>query len=107
MASLNKNEYGQVLYANLGEDISTATAYKFVLEPKLGTKLEKVDADGVTLGTANVDVGDETYLANQYVKYTTQDGDISYSGEWRSKGEATMSSTNQVIGDYTRFTVLP
>ena len=107
MANLNKGETGQTIFANLGEDVSTATAYKFILEPKLGTKLEKVDADGVTLGTANVDVGDETYLANQYVKYTTQDGDLSYSGQWRLKGEATMSATNQVIGDYRSVTVLP
>lgn len=106
MANLNKGETGQVLYANLGEDVSSATAYRFILEPKVGTKLEKVDADGVAIGAANAEVGDETYLANQYITYTTKAGDLDYVGQWRIKGEATLSGTNKVVGDYKRVTVL-
>jgi len=99
---LNKDEYGQTLRVNFGEDISAATAYSFILEPKYGEKLEKTG----TLGTSNVVVDDETYQANQYIEYVTADGDIDKAGDWRMKGEATMSGTNKVIGDYKRFVVL-
>lgn len=103
---LNKGEYGKTLYANIGEDVSSATAYKFILEPKVGTKLEKVDADGVALVTSNTDVGDETYLANKHISYVVKDGDLDYTGQWRIKGEATLSNTNKAVGDYRRITVL-
>jgi hypothetical protein len=99
---LNKDEYGQTLRVNFNEDISTATAYNFILEPKRGDKLEKTG----TLGTSNVDVDDETYLANQYIEYVTADGDIDQAGQWRMKAEATMSSTQVISTDYQEFTVL-
>lgn len=102
MPNINKNEYGQTLRVNLGEDISTATAYDFIIEPKYGEKLEKT---GV-LGTVNVVEGDETYLANQYLQYTIADGDIDQAGQWRMKGEADLSATSKVISDYKYFTVL-
>lgn len=106
MPDLNKNETGQTVRANLAQDISTATAYKFILEPKVGVKLEKVDSDGVVLGTSNIVVDDETYLANQYIEYTIKEGDLNFSGLWRFKGEATLSNTSKVIGDYKRVRVL-
>lgn len=106
MPNLNKNEYGQVVSVDFGEDVSTATAYKFILEPKLGTELEKLAVDGVVLGTINLDVGDETYLANEYINYTIKKDDLDYAGQWRMRGEATLSATNKVISDYIRFTVL-
>ena len=106
MANLNVSEYGNTIYANLGADISTFTALNFILEPKVGTKLEKSVSDGVALGTVDLVVDDETYTANEYISYTIKTGDISVSGQWRTKGEATLSSTNKVIGDYKRITVL-
>lgn len=106
MANLNKDEYGLTIYANLGVDISAFTALNFILEPKTGSKLEKSVGDGVSLGTSNITVDDESYLANQYISYTIQSSDISKSGQWRLKGEATLSSANKVIGDYKLFTVL-
>lgn len=99
--SLNKDEFGQTLRVNLGEDISSATSYKMFIEPQLGTLLEKT----ATLGTTNVDVDDETYLANQYVEYTTIDGDMDYAGTWRLKGIAVYASS-EIHGDYKKFTVL-
>ena len=102
MTNINKDEDGQTLRVNFSEDISAASDYLFIIEPKFGDKLEKT---GV-LGTANVDVGDETYLANEYIEYVTEDGDIDQSGQWRMKGEATMSSTEKLITDYVQFTVL-
>ena len=102
MPSINKDEYGQTLRVNFGEDVSAATAYNFIIEPKFGDKLEKTG----TLGTSNVEVGDETYLANEYIEYITEDGDIDQAGQWRMKAEATMSSTEKLSTDYQLFTVL-
>jgi len=102
MPNFNKNEFGQIIYVNLGEDVSTNTSLAMYLQPKLGTQKEVVP----TLGTANVDVDDETYLANEYLKYTIAEGDLDYSGLWRVKGKAILSSTNVVISDYKTFTVL-
>lgn len=107
MPNLNKAETGQVLRVNLNEDISTATAYKFNLEPRLGALKAKLDADGVVLGTVNITVDDESYLANQYLEYTTKTDDLDYAGQWRIKGEATMSATQTIIGDYKMITVMP
>ncbi len=101
---LNKNEYGQIIYVDLGEDISSATIITMILEPKIGEKLEKTA--GVSVGTVNVDVNDETYLANQYLQYTIEADDLTYAGLWRKKGKAKLSTTNEVISDYTTFTVM-
>ena len=101
MPNLTKNEFGQTLRANLGEDISNATSYKMILQPQLGETLEKT----ATLGTVNIVVDDETYLADQYVEYTTIVDDLDYTGTWRLKGIA-VYSTSETIGDYRKFTVL-
>jgi len=106
MMTLNNGEYGDVLYAKLGEDVSTATDYNMILEPYVGTKKTKTVANGVTLGTVNVTVDDEDYIANEYIKYTTIDGDIDQSGLWRIKGNAQMSSTRKLIGDYNHISVI-
>ena len=106
MPSLNKSEYGQVVRVNLFEDVSTATDLTFVLQPKVGESLERTASNGVAIGTSNVDVGDETYLANQYLEYTILDGDLTYAGQWRIKGKAKLSATKEVISDYKRITVM-
>ena len=107
MPDLNKNEYGQTIHVNLGEDISSFTALNLILEPNIGSKLQKSASDGVSLGASNIAVDDENYLANQYISYTIKQGDLDKEGQWRVKGEATLSATNKVISDYSRFTVLP
>jgi len=103
----NKDECGQLIYANLGQDVSTATELTMVLEPEIGNKKEKTVSDGVSVGTSNLSINDETYLANEYIKYTIKEDDLDYAGLWRVKGKAKLSSTNMVIGDFNRFTVLP
>lgn len=102
---LNKGEYGQLVYANLGEDVSSGTDLKMVLEPQVGEKLERLAGDGVAVGTSNVTVGDVTFLANQYLQYTILSGDLTYAGTWRLKGEVNLSSTNKVVSDYRQFEV--
>ena len=102
----NKDEYGDIIYTNLGEDVSTATDLTMVLEPKIGLTLEKVTSDVVSVGTVNVDVDDETLIANQYLKYTIKADDLTFAGLWRKKGKAKLSNTNLVVSDFTLFTVL-
>jgi len=102
----NKLEYGQKIYADLGQDVSSATELNFILEPEIGDKLTKVISDGVAVGTVNINVDDKTYLANQYLEYTIKKDDLNYAGLWRAKGEAILSATNKVIGDYVNFTVM-
>jgi len=102
MMTLNKNEYGTVLYADLNADISAATALNFVLLPRVGDKKEFTG----TLGTTDVTVDDEIYTANEYMTYTLLDGDLDQSGLWQLKGEATMSATKVIYGDYKHISVL-
>ena len=95
MANFNKFEYGQVIRANLREDVSTNTGLEIVLQPELGASknanrvgntqpLGAVIANNpdVTEGTVDVAVDDETYLANQYLEYTIKENDLSKSGVW-------------------------
>jgi len=118
MASFNKFEYGQVIRANLRQDVSTNTGLEMVIQPEVGSSKNAIHMDDkprgaviatnpdVTVGTVDVEVGDETYLANEYLEYTIKKVDLSKSGIWRVKGAADISPTNRAIGDYARFTVL-
>jgi len=106
MARYNVDEFGQLIYANMRENISTATELKLILQPQVSVHGEKKEiTTGLTVGTVNLNVNDETFLANQYIIYTTKDGDLDKAGLWRVKGEALLSSTNRVISDYKIFTV--
>ena len=96
------NEFGQTLHANLGEDVSAATSYAMILQPELGVLVEKV----ATLGTVNLVVGDETFLANEYVSYVVEPNVLDKPGAWRIKGKAPFSSTVEKVGNFRRITVL-
>lgn len=97
---LNAGEYGQVIMANIGIDVSGASAYTIVIEPMRGDKLIKV----ATLGTVDIVDDGVKLLANQYVKYTLADGDLDEPGMWRKRGQATMTG-KEVVGNYERFMV--
>ena len=116
---MNRFEYGQVLRANIGQDVSTNTGLRFILQPKSGQPLNSNDvtgqpqnsivrtgSDGVVVGTVAVVVGDESFAANEYLEYTVLEDDLSISGLWRIKGEADISATNRAVGDYRNITVL-
>ena len=103
MTDLNKGEIGAIIYIDAGEDISTATEIKILLEPELGTIKEFT---GV-LGTSNITVDDITYAANEYATYTTvAKTDLDYVGRWRKKTKHTFSSTNVKQSNYQKFRVL-
>lgn len=115
--SLNQFEYGQVLRANMGEDVSTNIGLTFILQPKAGTpdsannstdqpRNAIIRTTGVTVGTVDVFDGDTKLLANEYLEYTVQQGDFDIAGQWRIKGEAKISSTKKVSGNFKLITVL-
>lgn len=119
MPNFNKYEYGQVIRANLNQDVSTNTGLQIIIQPERGSSenanhVKYSDPNGaviannpdVTLGTVDIVVGDETYSANEYLEYTIKPNDLSKSGVWRVKGIATISSTEIITGDYIRFSVL-
>lgn len=106
MPSLNKDEYGQVVRVNMLEDVSTNTELNFILEPRFGEKLTKDGTDGVVVGTTNVTVDDESYLANEYLEYTIKEGDLDKEGTWRFRGEVQITATKRVVGDYKFIEVL-
>ena len=101
MPNLNKGEYGQTVYANMGEDVSSGTTFTIILEPQGGSKLTKT----ATVGATNITVDDQDLIANEYIQYTIIDGDLTYVGNWRLKGECVLTSTNKVISDYSNFEV--
>ena len=103
---LNKDEYGQTLTVGFDQDVSGATSLNFILEPRLGEKIERSASDGVAVGTVNIDVRDESFLANQYVQYTTKEGDIYQVGTWRYKAEAQLNATVKLVSDYQIVEVL-
>jgi hypothetical protein len=74
------------------------------IEPEKG---EKQLVTPVLLGTANVDVGNQTFLANQYVVYTTEAEQFKNTGRWRAKATATISSSDIRATDYILFRVMP
>ena len=102
----NQGEYGEVLRARVGVDVSTNIGLTFILQPQSGETITRTESDGVVVGTVDVVVGDETYNENQYLEYVTLDGDIDYVGRWRKQARAKLSPTVERVGDFERFEVL-
>ena len=86
-------EYGQKVYVNIGQDISTATNLEIHLIPEMG----EVKKRTATVGASNITVNDENFIANEYLEYTTVSGDIDYNGLWKARGFANITATNRVI----------
>ena len=103
MGNLNKNEVGQPIRINLGEDITLATP-TLILWPEIG--IQKDITEGVTIPNTDVTVGDETLLAGEYIEYFTRDGDLDYTGRWKFKTKLTFSTTDIRQTDFQKFRVL-
>ena len=103
MGNLNKNEVGQPIRINLGEDITLSTP-TLILLPEIGNR--KDITDGVTIPNTDVTVGDETLLAGEYIEYFTKDGDLDYTGRWKFKAKLDFSCTDIRQTDFQKFRVL-
>ncbi len=104
MSNLNLNEIGQIIRVNLGKDISSSTP-TLILQPETG--LEKQITDGVTIPNVQVITDAETFEANEYIEYTTQDGDLDYVGRWKKKAKLEFSSSDIQQNNFEKFRVLP
>ena len=102
--TFNYKEYGQLIYVNLGTDVSTGTDLKVILQPQRGDKKEFTT--NIAVGASNVIVDDQKFLANEYLMYTIQEDDLDQSGQWRVKGQALVSGV-LIKSDFVRLTVLP
>ena len=102
--TFNEGEFGSILRVNLGVDISAGTELTVFLEPLRGE--EKEFTTNVAVGTSNADVDDQTFLADQFLKYTIQEDDLDYIGQWRARGSAIVSG-ELIKSDFVKFTVLP
>ena len=100
MISFNIDSYGGKLRVNFGQDISAGTAFTMTIQPEKGESQELTP----TLGTSDTDVGDETYLENEFVEFTITDGLFTTAGQWRKKAVATVGGVD--IGtQYSYFRV--
>ena len=114
MSTYNRGESGQIVYVDMGRDLSTATNLTVNLQPRAGDT--KIFTTNLAVGTSNITVDDQDLLANEYLEYTLQEGDIDNQqnlgytqtvvGQWRAQGEATISGVLWK-SDYKNFTVLP
>jgi len=103
MTAINLGEYGQKVYANMRQDVSSAINAYIYLEPQIG-ETKKVQA---VIGDTNITVDDQNLIANEYLEYTLKEGDIAYQGTWRVVGECLLTSTHNVKSDYSTLEVLP
>ena len=103
---MNVGEYGQIFRFNAYQDIS-ATTPTLVLEPRIGTAIERTVTDGVIIPSASITVNGQTFNGNEYIEYTIKEGDLPFAGRWRAKLKLKYSPTKELVTDYQRFTVLP
>ena len=101
--TFNKGEFGSILRVNLGVDLSTATSLTICLLPRRGEEKEFIT--NIAVGSANTDVDDQTFLADEFLEYTLQADDLDQEGQWWARGSAIVSG-EKIIGDYVRITVL-
>ena len=99
--SLIKDSYGDILYVDMGEDVSTNTSLNMVIQPQFGEKLERTP----TVGSSTITVNDEVYTANEYLQYTTVEGDISKKGKYRLQGIVQISATSKALSNYKTIEV--
>jgi hypothetical protein len=90
MISFNIDSFGGKLRVNFGQDISAGTAFTMTIKPEKGQMQELTP----TLGTSDADVGDGTYLANNYVEYTITEDLFDVAGIWRKKAVATVGGVD-------------
>ncbi len=84
----NKNESGDSIYFNVGENIAANTNQLLLKKPD-GTELIKT----ATVGTTNfTSTTKGLFNANEYVFYTVQIGDIDVAGQWQVRVVSTFPS---------------
>ena len=99
---MNKDEFGVVIQFDVNEDIDSYTSIMYLKKPSGAVSGELT----VTVGSTTITTEDgDTFTANQYVEYTTVEGDIDESGWWEAKVRTTFSATKELETDWKRFWV--
>lgn len=107
---MNVNEYGNKIRLNVSEDISNNINQLILYSPSPTYSKNIITSEsGLNVPDQPVDVGGETYNANEYAEYTLKDGDITLAGEWRVRLISTTNDeTKRIITDkFSYFTVDP
>ena len=100
---MNVGEFGNVMLYNVKEDISGTLANSMVLIDPEGTEKTVFPE----LGTLDVDTPVGRFLANQYVAYTFEEGDITMPGVWRTRVISDFTADKTLKTNLTRFKVKP
>lgn len=107
---MNVNEWGNYIRINAREDISANTNVMTLKSPQPVVKTQTfTSANGLSVGTVDLDVGGETFKANEYVEYQIQQGDIFLSGDWTARLYSTTpgDAENKISDEPLIFTVDP
>jgi DNA primase len=99
MQRINKDAYGQKIYIDFNQNVSTATTFTATIQPQEGNEITSLTP---TLETSDLRVGDQLYTANQYVSVTVTENlfDDYAPGIYRAKATATLSASEVISTDY-------
>jgi len=106
---MNKNEYGNYIRIDLNLDLSPFTM-SIILTSPVPYVIEKIitQSSGLTIGVNDISIGDQTYIAGQYVEYKIEEGDIFISGNWEIQVKAETINGDEVrFSDLLTFNVKP
>lgn len=107
---MNADEYGNILRLNVSEDISNRTNTLFLTSPAPVYKMLIITAaNGLSVGTQDIQTPEGDFFANQYVEYTIKEGDIFISGVWeaRLRSQSSDQSECKITDVINTFTVDP
>ncbi len=102
--TININEYGVEFAFSTGYDMSAYSTLSLDFTKPDETHLI-VTNPSVTVGVGNLVTTEGTFLANKYVLYTFQSGDLNVAGTWCAKLTYTDASPKRLVADVTHFTV--
>ncbi len=81
---MNINEFGNAIRIDLGEDVRANTnIMEFTGPAPTFTKFSIGSLDGLSVGGNDVETPIGTFLGDQYVQYTTKEGDFDTPGVWQ------------------------
>lgn len=87
--------------------MSAFTSVAIHFDKPSGDILIVTNADGVTVPSSPVTTTLGIFLANKYVAYTFQDGDVDEIGEWSCRVVYDDADPQHLISDVATFEVSP
>jgi len=110
-ATIRQDDVGRIFAVNANFDLSGNSELRLIFTKPDRTLVEKLKADGVTAPAIDlvicVDGEDQTFLANEYFQYPSEEGLLDTTGVWTIHGEYVDITPKDLSGDVSNFTVLP